>query len=372
MAGNNSAKTNTTINLLIFSIMDEEAYNNQFTSIIWKPVASPDFIADVIVTKYSWPTVRNEKLKLVGGHPTFIVLKSKEVCRGFDGGTPSRKAQVSTFEMVLMDGSFTCFVARLNSGIVHKLNGDELIPGSNITVLSHDFIWLIHDMDPLVRRVVMFIKAFEWEHPPNIHQLEPVKEEYKEALKSESWRCDEFYKDRFMKSAIEACMSRKRILPLNYCMEPDCLWHWDLLDIEGLRKGYWIQQLESKRMWKNHLVQEKKRSAREMASVSDEDDCECVSMFDLNGCVLELYPVCKVCRVDVYDQVYERLGGSVQGDNFDELKPNHKRWSMYWFYSVNILGVTGKRRQKLPNCLVKYIRDLYPNPVGTTFTGFSE
>ena len=76
--------------------------------------------------------------------------------------------------------------------------------------------------------------------------------------------------------------------------------------------------------------------------------------------------------MDVYDQVYERLGGSVQGDNFDELKPNHKRWSMYWFYSVNILGVTGKRHQKLPNCLVKYIRDLYPNPVGTTFTGFSD
>ena len=158
MAGNNSAKTNTTINLLIFSIMDEEAYNNQFTSIIWKPVASPDFIADVIVTKYSWPTVRNEKLKLVGGHPTFIVLKSKEVCRGFDGGTPSRKAQVSTFKMVLMDGSFTCFVARLNSGIASKrtvLTSALLTGPFRFAILWLTSRLVSHTSHPMGRRVVI-------------------------------------------------------------------------------------------------------------------------------------------------------------------------------------------------------------------------
>ena len=90
-------------------------------------------------------------------------------------------------------------------------------------------------------------------------------------------------------------------------MEPDLSWYWDLLDLEGLRKGYWIQQLETKRMWKEHLTQEKKRATHVMASVSDNNDCECVSMFDLNGCILELYPVCKVCRVDVFDQVHDRL-----------------------------------------------------------------
>ena len=133
------------------------------------PSASPDFIANVIPTNYSKPTVRDQNLKLIGGgKPSFVVLLSKEVHCGFDGGHPHNCGKAMTFELVPMDGSFTCFVARLNSGLIAKtLNGSCLIPGAKVTVTDHEFIWLFNDGDdPISMRVVMFIKDFEWEHPP--------------------------------------------------------------------------------------------------------------------------------------------------------------------------------------------------------------
>ena len=350
--------------------MEENIILRDFQSIIWEPCASPDFLVDVILTNYSKPTVRDQNLKHIGGKPNFIVLLSKEVHRGFDGGHPRNCGKAMTFELVLMDGSFTCFVARLNSGIIAKaLNGSRLIPGAKVTVLDHEFIWLFNDGDdPISKRVVMFIKEFEWEHPPTGPQLT----KYRESLEVESWRCPDFNKDLFKRASIENVLLTKKILPLNYKMNDDLSWHWELLNLDGLRKGYWIQAIESKRLWRDRLQSEKKkRTAREMMSyVSEDESCDCMHYYDLKKCILELYPLGRVCRKDVYDQVHDRLGGSVAGDNFEELKPNHKRWSMYWYYSVNILGVTGKQRKKLPNCLVQFVRMLYPDPVGVTYTGF--
>ena len=35
-------------------------------------------MAGVIVTQYSWPTVRDQKLKFVGRVPTFVFMKSRK------------------------------------------------------------------------------------------------------------------------------------------------------------------------------------------------------------------------------------------------------------------------------------------------------
>ena len=339
-----------------------------FTVIHWEPAASPDYMADVIVTKHSKPTVRSTNLKPIGGNPNFIVLRTKEIFRGFDGGSPRNADMVKTLEIVLMDGSFTCFVARINTGIMKKLHDTKLIPGCKLTVLDHEFIWL-YDFDELIkRRVVMFIKDFEWEFPPLLAK-------FPEAVENDSWRCPDLSKDRFLTSVIDSILTQKTVVALNYSMEVDCSWYWDDLSDDGMYKGYWIQNEETKRLWKDFLDHEKNKRRRIykknlQTNASEDDPCDCMDVFGFRGCVLEMYPVGRVCRKDVYDQVYHRLSGSVKGDHFDELKPNHKRWAMYWYYSVNILGVTGKQRKKLPNCFVKYIRNRYPDPVGQTYTGF--
>ena len=126
-------------------------------SILWETgAASPDYMADVITMHYSKPTVRGPTLRLVGGKPSFIVAKTKEVYRGFDGGSDSQNSKAKTMEMVLFDGSFTCFVARLNTGVYHKVRDVRLIAGTKITVLDHEFIWMWNE-SLLETRAVMFI-----------------------------------------------------------------------------------------------------------------------------------------------------------------------------------------------------------------------
>ena len=89
-------------------------------------------------------------------------------------------------------------------------------------------------------------------------------------------------------------------------------------------------------------------------------------------CVLNGYPLSKVCRKQLYDLVndrFERMGEPSAG-SFDEMQPNHKRWCLYWFYSVNIFNHKGNKRQKLPNCFVERVRAMYPDAIGSCYTGF--
>jgi hypothetical protein len=87
--------------------------------------------------------------------------------------------------------------------------------------------------------------------------------------------------------------------------------------------------------------------------------------------VLQYYPLLKVCREDLYAQVVERVGTeNIDATEFDLFKPNHKRWSLYWFYSVNVFNHRGSRRYPLPPCFVKAVRDAFPDPPGVCYTGF--
>jgi hypothetical protein len=86
---------------------------------------------------------------------------------------------------------------------------------------------------------------------------------------------------------------------------------------------------------------------------------------------LELYPISKVCKQDIYDQVLERIGtDNVCSTEFDGFRPNHKRWATYWYYAINILNHRGKARRPLPPCFVQTVRDLYPEAAGVCYTGF--
>jgi hypothetical protein len=134
--------------------------------------------------------------------------------------------------------------------------------------------------------------------------------------------------------------------------------------------GYWIRHDETKRMWKKQLVERKKKAAESMDRKED-SKCTCKENYDLRQCVLTSYPLGQVCKQDIYDQVVERIGtDNICSSEFDGFLPNHKRWALYWYYSINVLNARGKLRRPLPPCFVQAVRDLYPEPAGVSYTGY--
>jgi hypothetical protein len=205
----------------------------------WEPFASPDYMADVIIQKNNKPVVRFCSLHQSGGDPSFIVLHFKEVVRGFDSGKNDAHAPV--VEMVLMDGSYTCFVGRLNSGVVKKLCKGVLHPGSLLTVKQHDFIWHWAEDEVVRWKTVMLIHDFDWNNPPGINP-----NRYPDAVDADSFATDDFQKDRIDLDVVERVECYKFILPLNYKMENTGGWYWTMLHEEGVKCGFWIQSPENR------------------------------------------------------------------------------------------------------------------------------
>jgi hypothetical protein len=108
-----------------------------------------------------------------------------------------------------------------------------------------------------------------------------------------------------------------------------------------------------------------------LTSTSDNTKCTCKSQYDLCNCVLLSYPISKVCKEDLYGQVVERVSTkNIAGNEFDSFKPNHKSWSLYWFFLVNIFNHRGCKRVSLPPCFIKAVLDAFPDPSGVCYTGF--
>lgn len=120
-------------------------------------------------------------------------------------------------------------------------------------------------------------------------------------------------------------------------------------------------------------MNEKKRKYKALFNdtSSDDEGCDCVTKHGLSKCDLEVHPVSYVCRKDLCEQVHDRLGGRISGATFDEFIPSHKRWSIYWYYAINVFGLAGvgQRRKLLPECFVECVRRMYPNPRGVCYTG---
>lgn len=248
-------------------------------------------------------------------------------------------------------------MARLNSGIVKKLQGVEPLPGSSITVKDHGFIW--SRSNKLVEwRTVMFVKDFEWERPPHTSS-------HKASQDAESFACPDFVKDVFDVEAIDNIMSSQCIVPFNCVMENSGNWHWGALHCEGVRQGFFIQSKETKALWTKVIHESKKRASRQ--TNCDDETCDCQSKCEMKQCVLETHPLGRVCRKDVFDQVSDRLAGDVDDESWEDLAANHKRWSLHWFHSVNVFGQA--KRKPLPKCFVQCVRHICLDPVGESFVG---
>jgi hypothetical protein len=136
-------------------------------------------------------------------------------------------------------------------------------------------------------------------------------------------------------------------------------WLYSCLQETGVLYGYWIRHGETKRMWKNQLAARKKEALAAAIEPEEEGKCTCKEVYDLRQCVLVTYPIGTVCKQDIYDQVVERIStDNICSPEFDGFLPNHKRWALYWYYSINILNARGKARRPLPPCFVKAVRDL--------------
>ena len=134
-------------------------------------------------------------------------------------------------------------------------------------------------------------------------------------------------------------------------------------------EAYHVRVSENKFAWKN-VVKSMKKELKNRQSDDCEIICGCQEHYELRTCVLEGYPLSRVCHKDIFDQVEERLGDSVTAESFEEFSPRHKRWSIYWYYAVNVFGYMGSKRNELPSCFVAKVRESYPNPVGVTYSGY--
>jgi hypothetical protein len=249
-----------------------------------------------------------------------------------------------------------------------QLLGYNVYPGASITVLDWDIIPLRHKEDePIINRIVIFIKSFSWSPAPSVNTFA-----FPDIASSDEWTTDTFQKALFDFSLVRDVEEHKCIRMYNGSMDKRSgTWHYSCLAETGVVYGYWIQHTETKRMWKQQLSTRKQLAATTASEEKEDLKCTCKSHYDLRECVMVTYPIGKVCKQDIYDQVVERIGtDNICSSEFDGFLPNHKRWSLYWYYSINVLNHRGKLRRPLPPCFVQAVRDLYPEPSGVCYTGY--
>jgi hypothetical protein len=101
-------------------------------------------------------------------------------------------------------------------------------------------------------------------------------------------------------------------------------------------------------------------------------ECKCMTKFGMLGCVLYSVPVESLQKDELFETCrYHLLSRNLKthGRKFGVLAQNHKRWCLYWYYAVNVFGIRSSARP-LSDCLVDYVRFIYPNSNKTPFCGF--
>jgi hypothetical protein len=104
-----------------------------------------------------------------------------------------------------------------------------------------------------------------------------------------------------------------------------------------------------------------------------QEDAECTHqnrLCSLYGISL-LTCICKSNPVKKLDLNTIREDCFFADKTVEQMANNEKRCMIYWWYATNIYSICGKRkRRQLPNCLVKAVRDAYPEEDGV-YVGFA-
>ena len=99
------------------------------------------------------------------------------------------------------------------------------------------------------------------------------------------------------------------------------------------------------------------------------DECGCCTEFGLYNCAVKTIPVRTLDLEDIFRSARNRFGDSTYAEEWEALKPTHKRWCLYWWFAVNIYELHSENRP-LPHCLIENIRIMFPNETGVEYTGF--
>ena len=240
--------------------------------------------------------------------------------KGFEGGNPKQKSSVNVFNFVLMDGSSCLFAARLNSGLSPKFEEEDYEnPGATITVKDHHFIWM-WDESLLEFRVVMLIKDYEWIPAPVEIAMGMLGIEHTKLCLHESIVSDDTHvRSRCDAAAIDRVEDHQEIVMMNYKLSTQDGWVWTFMDKCAIKGGHWIGDPEGKRLWEG-VVSDRKRAAAtyEAAQDSGPETCNCQDEYDLERCVLDLFPLSRLCRMELFEEVKDRIG-EVDGNSFHEL-----------------------------------------------------
>lgn len=88
--------------------------------------------------------------------------------------------------------------------------------------------------------------------------------------------------------------------------------------------------------------------------------------YQFDVCVTEAYPINEFCLEEIAQECW------FVTKEVSSMEPSDKRNVLYWWFMVNVyrIGGAGKRKHP-PACLIKAIRDFYPNPEGVPYVGFS-
>lgn len=109
---------------------------------------------------------------------------------------------------------------------------------------------------------------------------------------------------------------------------------------------------ESKSNWRNACCTSSKRLCKKHGYQFD--DCA-AKAYPINDVFLEeIAPECWFVTKEVHN-----------------MKPSEKRNVFYWWFMVNVYHIGGKgKRRRPPKCLIKAIRERYPNPPNVPYSEF--
>jgi hypothetical protein len=68
----------------------------------------------------------------------------------------------------------------------------------------------------------------------------------------------------------------------------------------------------------------------------------------MERCILDVHAVSSVDEEELFHEVKERLKGKIKASLFNELSQSHKRWCLYWYYTITFFHFGGGPAQELP------------------------
>jgi len=120
-------------------------------------------------------------------------------------------------------------------------------------------------------------------------------------------------------------------------------------------------------------------SDEETAAIDDKDpslrwkSAKCTSSkrlchkhgYGFDVCVTEAYPIDEFILEEIARECW------FVNKEVEKMAPNEKRNILYWWFMVNVYHISGKdKRKRPPRCLIKAIREQYPNPPGVPYVDF--